>query len=509
MATSNFKSEYGLLVTGDSTLLGNVVVQNTSSFAANTILPSSNGSLLGNSSLRWEISGVGGNLSGGLVVAGNLAVNASALVVTSNTTTTRVGIATATPDATLAVTGSANVSGDVRFGQTLNVAANTTVGTNAFFVDTTSKLVRVGTVDVSNTNAMFAVNGNTFLGANAYVSDQLSAGSIRCFGNFIVDGNLSYNGTATADIIPQGNTYALGSVSNTSNRWILYAVSGSVDLDFLVGGKLTLSNTTTTHTIASNVNIDSGTLFVDASTNRVGINNTAPAQSLVVVGTANITANSWLSNTVTLTSNSTLSLANIAGATVISGNLAVNTSALVVVSNTSTTRVGVATASPDATLAVGGTANVSGNVNFGNTLFVSGNTRVGNTTSFVLAKTDGALRVTKEIEIGNTGIYSNSSVITTAFTNTVIDTFITTEYDAAKYVISYHSTSNTQIFGVTELLLVHNGTTVIITEYGSVFSANVAFSVDADIPTLSTNCNIHASANQGNLAVTMTRISMI
>ena len=150
MAASNFKSDYGLLVSGDSTLLGNVVVQNTSVVVANSIIPASNVSLLGNTTARWVVSGVRGDFSSTLSAAGNVAINTSAFTVSSNTTAVRVGVNTAAPDSTLSVVGTANVSGAAWFGQTVTAVGNVAVGTNALVVDATNKLVRVGTSDVSN-----------------------------------------------------------------------------------------------------------------------------------------------------------------------------------------------------------------------------------------------------------------------------------------------------------------------------------------------------------------------
>jgi len=56
-------------------------------------------------------------------------------------------------------------------------------------------------------------------------------------------------------------------------------------------GNVTLSGTL--QTIAGNVNIDTGTLFVDATNNRVGINNTSPGVALRVTGAADISATGW------------------------------------------------------------------------------------------------------------------------------------------------------------------------------------------------------------------------
>ncbi len=49
-------------------------------------------------------------------------------------------------------------------------------------------------------------------------------------------------------------------------------------------------------TASGDYNFDSNTLFIDASTSRVGIGTTSPQNTLNVVGTANITGATYLLN---------------------------------------------------------------------------------------------------------------------------------------------------------------------------------------------------------------------
>ena len=469
MANTSFKTENGLLVIGDSFLTGNVTVANSYSLTANTIVPANGSSLLGNNTLRWALSGSTGNFSGTLAVSGNLAVNTSVLTAVSNTIFAGVGVGTSTPDAPLAVVGAANVSGAVRFANTLTVVGTTTIGAGpSLLVNTTLGLVRINTTDVTNTSNIFVVSGNTQVTGNQIVTGKITAGSVKVDGDLQVSGNLAYTGTSTGDIIPNGNTYSLGSALDANNRWSLYGVTGSFDSDFAVGGKFSVANTTTTHTIAGNTSFDSGVLFVDSVNNRVGINNIAPTQALSVTGQATISGAVVLSNNASI--GGTLIVSGV-GPHLISGNVNIDSGALFV--DSVNNRVGVNSFTPDASLSVVGTANVSGAVTMGNTLTVTSNVHVGNTTSYVDIKPDGALRVSKEVEIGNTGLYANLATMTVASTNTLIDAFPTAEYSTAKYVVNYKSTSNTQIFGVTEFLVMHNGGVVIMTEYASVFSANI------------------------------------
>lgn len=72
---------------------------------------------------------------------------------------------------------------------------------------------------------------------------------------------------------------------------------------------------TNTHTFAANVNFDSGTLFVDATNDRVGIGNTAPDARLAVTGAANISGNVAIGGTYRArNANYTFTLPNVGGA---------------------------------------------------------------------------------------------------------------------------------------------------------------------------------------------------
>ena len=73
---------------------------------------------------------------------------------------------------------------------------------------------------------------------------------------------------------------------------------------------------------------------------------------------------------------------------------------------------------------------------------------------------------------------SSNSVATTTTANNVVDSFIKTLYRSAKYYIQI--TSGTD-YHVTEALLLHNGSNVFITEYGTIFSNTSLGNVTAAI----------------------------
>ncbi len=506
MSNTAFKIDNGLLVVGTSTLSGNVYV--TANLVANSVIPIGNIAGLGSTTGRWILTANTGDFSSQLNVAGNLSVNSTALVVTSNTSGVRVGVGTNTPDATLQIAGTANISSNVYVGTNLSVVGNLVVNSTAIFVDSTTRRVRINSNNVSNTLNVFEVSGNTYFNGDEVVTGLATFGSVNVLGDLQVSGNLSYTGTSSGDIIPTLTQYSLGSSTDSSKRWRIYAYSASVDTDVVVYGQLTLSNTASTHLINGNTSFDSGVLFVDSLNNRIGINKTTPSVALDVAGMATITGNTSLASgrviANTIDGNNTLF---VSGGETVTGNLIVNTSVLVVRSSPTVKSVSINSTATDATLTVNGTANVIGNTNFSNSVFIAGNTQIGSGSSYILAKTDGSLRLTKELEVGNTSIYANTQTISTALSNTIVDTFYTSEYSTSKYVISYKSTSNTVVFGSTEILVMHNGSTVVTSEYSMIYGTDISFSVDAAI--VGSNCNIYASANQGNLVVSTTRFSMV
>ena len=482
---------------------GNVNVVSGSSLVANTIVPLGNtAGTLGNSTNRWSVVGNTGAFSGALTTSSNLAVNSTKLFVDGGGTTAIVGINTSTPNAVLTVNGTANVSGAAQFSNVVGVSGNLTVGTNVLHVNPTG-LVRINTLDVSNTFLTFAVVGNTSITGTQTVSGAVTVGTsttpsiLKVWGDLQVTGNLTSSGTAAGDLIPSTNAYSLG---QPTSRWSLYAVTIDASNNVSVGGSLTVTGTGN-HTVAGNTNFDSGVLFVDSVNNRVGVGCTTPTSALTVIGNTSISGAALLGNTVSVAGNMTI------GGTshTISGNVNVGSGVLFVddVNN----RVGVGTTTPRTDFVVNGGAEVTGTVTVGTEMFVTGNTRIGSDVSYVLAKADGSLRLTKELEIGPASIYANTSTSpSTAFSGVPIDSFLIADYAAAKLVVAYNSLSNTSVYGATEVLLAHNGATVVLTEYAVVAGVDVGFAVDASI--FGGVCDITASSAQGNLVISVARTSL-
>lgn len=179
--------------------------------------------------------------------------------------------------------------------------ANTTldtidVVTNTFrnWVDKTNDAIQVlrnQAVTVSNTVAGDTVNGNGFvvgfLGANTLGATTLRGGNNTTLANLAIITNtnitaafvnvaantLIYSNSTVAAAVFGGNTTATNSTFNSTY--------------FNVNSNTTIVGSA--HVVTGNVNIDSGTLFVDSVNNRIGVNTIAPSAAVTVNGSVIIT----------------------------------------------------------------------------------------------------------------------------------------------------------------------------------------------------------------------------
>ena len=160
-------------------------------------------------------------------------------------------------------------------------------------------------------------------------------------------------------------------------------VAGTTTLNGIatLNGNTNLGNAITdTVTVTAILNVDSGVLYVDPSTNKVGINDTTPSEALDVTG------NALISGTLGVTGNET-----IGGTLGVTGNLAVNTN-----------KFNVTASSGDTLIAgnIGVTGDVAINTNKFNITASSGDTTIAGTlnTTGLISSATGILTPTAIFE---------------------------------------------------------------------------------------------------------------
>lgn len=100
-------------------------------------------------------------------------------------------------------------------------------------------------------------------------------------------------------------------------------------------------------------------------------------------------------------------------------------------------------------------------------------------------------------------IDSNNIITTTNSANQVLDLFSTALYRSVKYQIQVTSSTSYQI---SELLLIHDGTTSYITEYGLITTNGVLMSYDTDVSGGSVRLLISPTNNNNSIKFTKTSI---
>lgn len=149
--------------------------------------------------------------------------------------------------------------------------------------------------------------------SSGYVNKPVKfTGNINVTGNATIGGGkLWYNTSASSFYFSNGTTWTeigTGASSSTTNASLQYGYDGTNWKPLLTTStgilKLSIEEAQATNatnlvsgatgsdlTLTGNLNVDSGTLWVNASASRVGIGTTSPTQKLHVNGNANITGN--------------------------------------------------------------------------------------------------------------------------------------------------------------------------------------------------------------------------
>lgn len=480
-----------LIVTGNSATLPNT--------SAGSILPTTNTSILGNTTSRWQsVSAIDGNYSGNVVVQSLLTSNNStsqnSVIKALAAETIRGGNSTVAN--TLVVTSAMSVNGGLTVNGTVtstnsaanNIAANTlVVSSNATIANATLSGFLVPSANgvlLGNTTRRWIVAGtnSNFIGntsfANVTVSGAITANNLTVQSNatmnvvnavsMAVTGNLTVNSTLTANQFTTTNAYAAAlaagtirggnsTVANTLNIQTSISVNGSITSTANIVGATISSNVATINSlsVASNTALSNVTVtgFLRPTNNATPLGNTT--HRWIVYGTGS----SFSGNTDVeiLNSNATISALNIVASQNVSSN----------------------------NMLVSGDLKVDGEVT------ITGNLAIGNVTL-------------SSLETGNLHILSNTTIVSNTDTH-VVDRFLKSEGTFAKYFIAVNDAGTNR--HAIEIIVAHNNSNTIITQYGEIYTANLgSFSANVDATYLNLLFTPSTANSTNNLTIKTARM---
>lgn len=170
-----------------------------------------------------------------------------------------------------------------------------------------------------------------------------------------------------------------------------------------------------------------------------------------------------------------------------------------VTGNTTLTNVAAGNTNITGFINVSSAANVGGALSVGGNAAITGNLSVSGVSSLTGNVAIGANVAAKALILDNAAIYSNTATVSNT-TQNIVDSFPKADADFAKYIITIKPSSGQQRHA-TEILLTHDGTTVLVTEYAKLFNTSLG-SFDAAIN--NANVELYFTSAAANASVTQT-----
>jgi len=304
--------------------------------------------------------------------------------------------------------------------------------------------------------------------ADTNIPSALSAGKAIFVAGYSYNGTLGIS-TSTGNLNVSNQLNASSTASSTSTNSGALVVAGGMG----VGGNVNIGGTMTSYyaVITGNQNSTSTTTGALTVAGGIGV-------GLDIYSGGKITANTFYSQSTVSSTSSTTGALVVAGGVGIGG--CVNVAGALSVSSLNLTSTATSTSTTTGALVVAGgvgigeCVNIGGNTTINGGLYVNSTaTSTGTSTGAVIVQggvsISGELYVDHTIQIHN-AITNSTSVIINTTTPTIVDSFSTSLFRSAKYLIQVGEQNGAGAnFEVIELLLlIDNQGTVYATEFGQV-----------------------------------------
>ena len=438
---------------GQNNLHSNITGTNNTSIGNNSLqanLLGSNNISVGNNVLYSNTTGV---LTFGNISGGSNYVNG----VYNNVQLTRVSGSTALVYPTAKITVA---NGAVAIVELLTAGKG--------FIDNTTVLTAPAS-SLGNTGSGFSITVNSLTSG----SNNIGIGYTALYSNTIGTHNIGIGSSTLTS-----NTTGNDNIGNGFNA--LYSnTTGSNNVSF--GNSALYSNTIGnsnfglgSNSLYSNINGSDNVAIGDSSlyNNNTGIKN-------ISIGSMSLSSNTGGSNNVAIGYqagyNSGVSITTGANNTFIGYGSTSSTNGI-----TNSSAIGNGAIVSASNQMVFGNSSVSVNLMHGS-LLVGVTTNPNNAALVVngfVETTSGGIRFPDGTELSSATSGTLTTLTTTSLDQITIDFFPTTSYRTAKYLIQMSSTVS---YHVIELLLIHNGTTVYLSQYGEIFSNLSLGNFDATI----------------------------
>ena len=401
----------------------------------------------------------------------------------TDTTYSMASVANTAANAGLArLTDSANVNTDITF-----------IGSGATTLSSNSTAIYINSTDTNTTytgGTYITLNGTTFDHDNTTTTPTTTGNTTLAYsGSFTTIDGVTVNATGhvtgintkTVTLPASDNTnttYDLVGIVNASNGQIRLSDSANAndDLSFAGSGGVAVSSTATTVTIDGSAFLQSESDTLDSVTGR---GNTT---------TNNITVND-MTVSGNLTVNGTTTTLNVTNLEVDDAVILLNASQA-----TPTNDIGLIFQRYSTTSVANTNVGIiwdegADELLFGTTQENASDTNITIDNAWLTVSSTGNATIAGNVRIDNAfTLDANEGTSTTA--STVFTLFAHADFGAAKVIVTAKDGSDRQI---TELLITHDGTTAVATEYGGVYTNSLI-------------CNFGVAINGANVELTATSV---